>query len=84
MPVRPVSFRVSVLLVPGGGVGMAASGRGAEFSDPGEDDGEQVVAGWKAKRQAPLVADQSGGHAQQFVTQSGGVCPSVLVDPGEC
>ena len=81
-PVCPVSFRVTVLLVPGRRDGTAASGRGAEFPDPGEHDGQQVVSGWQPQGQAPLMADQTGGDAEQFVTQSGGVraaCSSIPV-----
>ena len=82
--VCPVSLRVTVLRVLGGRGGTAASGRGAEFSDPGEHDGEQVVAGWQPQRQPASVMDQPGGDAEQFVAQSGGVRAAVLVDPGEC
>lgn len=78
----PVAFRVTVLLALVV-EDEAASGRWAEFPDPGEHDGQQVVAGWQPQRQAALVANKARWDAEQFVTLSGGVRATLCVDPGQ-
>ena len=51
------------------GFGRRQSGRGVEFSDPGEHGGQQLVAGCPGEAAG---MDQSGGDAQQLVAQPGG------------
>jgi hypothetical protein len=65
------------------GWGRRRSGRGVEFSDPGEHDGQQLVAGWQSQGQGAAVTDQSGWDAEEFVAEPGGVGSAVGVDPGE-
>jgi hypothetical protein len=81
LPVAPGSRSPWSLVV---GMGRRRSGRGVEFSDPGEHDGQQLVSGWEAKREPAGVANEAGWDAEQFVAQSCGVSSPVAVDPGEC
>jgi hypothetical protein len=50
---------------------VAWSGRLRWRSEPGEDHGEYLVAGWQAQDELTGVMDQPGGDAEQSVPQGG-------------
>lgn len=73
--------------IPASSDGTAASGRGVQFSDLGENGGEQVVSGWQSQGELSAVTDQAGWDAEQSVSQAGCVGAAAVVwpvDPGEC
>lgn len=50
----------------GSGSGERRSRRGGQCPESGGDLGQQLRAGWQAQFECSGVADQPGGHAQQF------------------
>ena len=71
-----------------GSAGSYGSGQGWWGSEPGEDLGELVVAGWQPERQCPGVADELGGVADEACRRVALMalpprppCPAMLSSP---
>ncbi len=80
----PMSLGLRGSGVLGGRDGRRLSGRGVEFSDPGQDAGREVLVGWQSLGEGAAVSDQAGGDAEQFMAQAPAVGAAVFVDAGQC